>query len=50
MILDTRKTANGGKCILDLGDRYRVETWEDGKIIKAEKFTDELEAWAAFRR
>ena len=49
MILDTRKTANGGKCLLDLGDKYRVETWQDGKIVKAELFGDATEAWEVYR-
>lgn len=51
MVIENRRTgANTGKCILDLGDRYRVETWENGLIVKAELFTDADAAWEAYRR
>ena len=50
MVIETRKTVNGGKCILDLGDKYRVETWENGLIVKAELFTEADAAWEAYQK
>ena len=48
MFIEGRKTETGGKCLLDMGDRYTVETWEADKLVKRESFPDYETAKAAY--
>ena len=48
MYIEGRKTENGGKCLLAVGDGYEVQIWEGGQLVKMTSYPTYEEAYEAY--